>query len=360
MGNWWESAKPAPQNGGDDWWKSAKPDQTVPKIRETELRQGKAPSWWEHGWQAAHDAFFGTPEQSDAEAEGAYTQPPPSRVASAIATFAPMVGIGPAALAGAGGGAEKIAAWAVENPRKVAALTNAAPALLRGDVSGAAKDAAIGLGAGELFGRARDVGRALVARRAGAAAVQGPTRPVIEAVKDELRAGLTHQLGYGVPEPLPSPVQGPPAPQPSAPRVMTSTGAMPAEPMAVPVVRLEVPAPGPVEIPESWRPPATPPKAEKPPKPAAPPEKPPAVDKGRDAAEAHAEMVRLAKQAAAQNPKIGQKIWIHWKDGKPIGVVTEQDARTINGLATRGKRPGEKVTFMRNLWGRPADTFAEQ
>lgn len=76
-----------------------------------------------------------------------------------------------------------------------------------------------------------------------------------------------------------------------------------------------------------------------------------AADLGRAAAERHAAVVAFAKQVAATNPKIGQKIHILLDEaGKPLKWLTSDEA----GAA---KRAGLPTTFIKNLWGSASKMF---
>ena len=79
--------------------------------------------------------------------------------------------------------------------------------------------------------------------------------------------------------------------------------------------------------------------------PADPPPAPPAgVDRGRAAAAAHKAQMTFARQAAAGNPKIGEKVWMELDaDGNPVKVLTYDQA----GAA---KRKGIPTTWVKNLW----------
>lgn len=68
------------------------------------------------------------------------------------------------------------------------------------------------------------------------------------------------------------------------------------------------------------------------------------LDKGKAAAGAHSALMAFAKEAAATNPKVGQKIWILLDEsGAPSKVLTPDQA----GAAAR---KGLKTTWVRNLW----------
>lgn len=68
------------------------------------------------------------------------------------------------------------------------------------------------------------------------------------------------------------------------------------------------------------------------------------VDGGRAASAAHSKLVAFAKETAARNPKVGEKIWMLLDDaGIPIRNLTPDQA----GAAAR---KGLKTTWVKNLW----------
>lgn len=70
----------------------------------------------------------------------------------------------------------------------------------------------------------------------------------------------------------------------------------------------------------------------------------PAVSKGVEAATRHKALMEFAKDAAAKNPKIGEKIWyVADKAGNPVKILTPDQA----GAA---KRAGLETGWVRNLW----------
>lgn len=69
-----------------------------------------------------------------------------------------------------------------------------------------------------------------------------------------------------------------------------------------------------------------------------------AVDRGKAVAAKHAATVAFAKDIAARNPKVGEKIWLLLdKQGNPTKWITPDQA----GAAARR---GEATTWIRNLW----------
>lgn len=70
------------------------------------------------------------------------------------------------------------------------------------------------------------------------------------------------------------------------------------------------------------------------------------ADRGRKVAAQHAATVKFAKEVAAKNPKVGEKIWMLLDDaGNPVTYLTPDQA----GAAARR---GAKTFWVRNLWGK--------
>lgn len=70
----------------------------------------------------------------------------------------------------------------------------------------------------------------------------------------------------------------------------------------------------------------------------------PAVSGAAAAATRHNALIQFAKDAAAKNPKVGEKIWVALDDaGNPVRILTPDQA----GAA---KRAGQATTWVKNLW----------
>lgn len=246
--NWWESSRKV-EGGGDDWWKAAPLDRTVPKIRETELRQGQPESAWHSAWTSVRDSLFGTPERREARAEGLPVDPPPSEVYGGIADAAAFLGAGPWAMSRAAGAMSKI-------PGRIGKLAAAHP-----DATAAVIRAAGGAAPGAIYGDER-------AALAGAIAA----------------AALGARRG---------------------PAVTAGAEAASAAPAA-----------------------AAPVKA--------------VVDKGREAASRHAQLMAFGKEVAKRNPKVGEKIHILLDEaGTPVRWLTQDEA---------AHTPTHLKTWVKNLW----------
>ena len=58
----------------------------------------------------------------------------------------------------------------------------------------------------------------------------------------------------------------------------------------------------------------------------------------------------FAKEIAKSDPKVGEKIWMELDEaGTPIRRLTPGQASRV---------PENRKAWIKNLWGRPADTFS--
>jgi hypothetical protein len=68
------------------------------------------------------------------------------------------------------------------------------------------------------------------------------------------------------------------------------------------------------------------------------------ASRGAEVAARHNALVQFAKDAAAKNPKLGEKIWVALDPaGNPIRILTPDQAGAV-------KRAGQATTWVRNLW----------
>ena len=303
-GNWWESARKV-ESGGEDWWKAATPEQVHFPGERSQLSQGKPESAWHSAWESVRNSFFGHPDQAEAEAAGIYTQPPPSRLAAGAAEVALMAYGAPAAgaaLSKIPGAVGRIGGWMATHPRTVTAAAGAIPGALRGNPKEAGAGAVAGLALG------------------------GPGKHAIDALrraKDLVAAGRNAEA-QAIIEALRQASAEAPVAVAAAEKAVASDAA----PAAVATV-------------------------EKVASKAAAPATATASDLGKAAVESHRKLVEFAKEAAKQNPKMGQKIWILLDDsGAPAKLLTPDQA----GAAAR---KGLRTTWIKNLWGSTAGAFAE-
>lgn len=290
----------APAVQGAPRWASAPVDQSVPKIRETELRQGQPESAWHSAWSSVRDAIFGTPERQELKAAGdleGVVQPTPAEMAGAIALGASMVGGGPAGLATAerfipgamGRVLSGVGRAAKAHPRMTDAAIGAAPGLVHGDFKTAAEGAAVGALVGGRRGQAAET------------AAPSATQAARTLTKTEATAEIGALLKAGKDAEARAMIEG------------LRSGAVKIADDVAPVA-------------------------------AAQPAKAAVVDKGRQAASQHAQLMAFGKEVAARSPKVGERIWILLDEaGSPIRQLTPDQA----GAAAR---KGLKTTWVRNLW----------
>lgn len=254
--------------------------------------------------QLGHDATIGA---TGFPTPGAFLPDGPMQEGGGTALDIAAISQGTGALARAAAGAVTMpnavgaaARWAASNPTAAGAITGAVPGVLSGDLRGAATGAALGaLGVKSVPGLARRV---------------LPTRPI------------------------------PPTPKVAARPVEMASTTTTAAPPAVPV-----PGPKAVVVPARNTPirkPPTPKKVAAPKADTAEPIEPPVkiLDKGAAAAADHRARVAFAREIAATNPKVGEKIWMQLDaSGRPVKALTPDQA----GAAAR---KGEATTWIRNLW----------
>jgi hypothetical protein len=325
---WWE-ADPVDQGGGDDWWKAdAAANDTGPAPpalagRRSELRQGRAPSILERGWEAARQAIFGSEDREEAKAAGVGLQPTPADMAEAGMAAGAFFG-GPAAVApalrGAAGVVGRVGSWAAAHPKTAGAIADGAPELLRGDVSGAVMEA----GRGVVGGAVLEQGGKILKRARGAvgAAAAAPDLPSDPA--EALRQA----------------------------RALAAAGRNEEARALVDAARRSPPA-----IPPRVPPSAAPARAATPPPTAAAPAAAP-VDRGRAVATSHNEMMAFAKKIASDDPKVGERIHLLLdSNGKPIRRLTRDEAGSVTKRANRakkeGRKPEETTVWVKNLWTNP-------
>lgn len=363
---------------------------------QSQLSQGKPQAWYEGAWESARQAIFGSPDREEAKAAGVGLQPTPAEMAEAAYVGSAFMG-GPGLLSGLPRVARASAPVraALANPGKAAAVYGAIPGLLNESLGQAAAGAVTGAGFAKLggvvpgaAGKVREFvseHRPAVMGTLGAlpGVVQGDP---IEAVEGAVAGAALGKFGgrrapKGAPEAARVVVPNDAAAARRLAQQLASEGrneearavvdAFRARASSAPAPKAEAPKPklkrpefveGAVLAPEDpnayskgfpagQRPdlgPREPLTPATPPKPKAAP-----VDKGREAAERHRQIVAVAKEAARSNPKMGAKIWIELDDaGNPVRVLTSDQA----GAAKRAGRP---TTFMKNLWGNASFLTAE-
>ncbi len=310
----------------------------------SELRQSKPQSAFASAWDSVREAIFGHPDRAEARAAGVGLQPTPAEMAQAILFEAgPMIGPPGAATVGRGLGAvgsrvpgvvgrgiTAAGEFAAEHPRLVSAAGGAVSGGMYGDENAALAGAIAG---------------AVLGGRAGAPRTSAPEAPVPVPVRTSAPApsrGLPP--GYvpvrkvtAKPAPPAAEMPAPTAPAKPAPKASQAELDAFARDISAP------PPPGnrAAKATAAKEPPKAAPKAETKP------------DPGKARVAAHGELMAFAKQIAQENPKVGKKIWILMKDGKPVRMLTSDQA----GAVSRAKRAGETATWVRNLWGRASDAF---
>lgn len=243
-------------------------------------------------WQDASDYFFGSKERNEAKAAGLGVDPTPSEmVQGALFVAGPALGEIPIAAEAP----SLIRAGAVAlraNPKTAGAAMAAAPDLLKGDLKGAAINAAL---AAAGIGGAQKLPMAF--KMAGLMKNGASVEEALAAILAEGKAAA--------PRVHRAPLETPPAVAPEA--------------LPAPV---QEPVPAPRGVPASA----------------------PVTDPGKVAAAAHNRTMAFAKEAAQTNPKIGQKIWMELDEtGAPVRVLTPDQAASA-------KRQGLPTTWVKNLW----------
>lgn len=259
---------------------------------EAQLSAGEPEGALSRGYGAVKEAIFGHPDRAEAREAGIGLQPTPAEMAgTAVGLGATgLVGgglvRGAAALPGMIGRVAGPAAKVATSPGGSAALAGLGTLSGGGSVPDAITNAAMmAVGARALPAGAR-VARAVAKKAGGAPKVQGP------------RAR---------PQAVPSaPKQAPK----SAPRAEAKPAATAPEKAA--------------EV------------------------APTVLSPGQAASARHRAQVDFAKEIAAKDPKVGEKIWMLLDEsGRPVKMLTPDQA----GAAAR---KGQPTTWIRNLWTRPA------
>lgn len=386
--------------------------------KEAAFSQGKPESAWHSAWESARRAIFGSPDREEAMAAGVGLQPTPANMVDAGIQMASMLG-GPSAiaanlprvarltpaaryiathpgtvnaafgaLAGANqGGAEGAvtgaalgglagkAGWIARNPAKVFGAIGAVEGAREDGIVGAAEGASLGaaVGKGGAAGLRRLLGRGkaaapVIEEAIGAAEMSADkVRERVKALASAGRHAEAQNLIDDFRAVNPVAVEAPPIASGRSPNVLSPQEAskLAGQESGRRTARAirgmsDDEARAIIEKAKANLPGAS---ASNPSPQAAPVAGP--IDRGRQAAQAHSDMVALAKEAVKKNPDAGwgAKIWIRFKNGKPVGVIPAYEdghhAQDMAAAINRGtKKTGESAVFMRNLWGKASHLSA--